>query len=99
MYSDILFKVEQVIKSRKIHPKENSYTCVLLSEGPDKIADKIREEAEETIFAGGISGSKIDLANEAADLLYHLMVFLVINDLSIVDVNNVLLDRYNNGSK
>ena len=67
---DGLFDV--IIKKRSADP-ENSYTARLFSRGTNKIAQKVGEEAVETVIAA-TGGGKTELASESADLLYHLLV-------------------------
>ena len=70
-----------VLESRRSASPETSYTARLLGEGPDRIGRKIGEEAAETIIAGmrvrHAGADRGELVGEAADLLYHLLVFLV----------------------
>ena len=62
-----------VIESRRGADPESSYTAKLLSRGPGKIAQKVGEEAVETVIEG-VAGNKDGLVGESADLLYHLLV-------------------------
>jgi phosphoribosyl-ATP pyrophosphohydrolase len=70
-----------VLESRRGADPASSYTARLLEAGPDRIGRKIGEEAAETLIAGmrlrhaGAPAS--ELVGEAADLVYHLMVFLL----------------------
>src|SRR5690606_19664279 len=67
--------LERLIGQRSIERPEGSYTARLLAEGPRRIAQKVGEEGVEVALAG--SGESTDeLASEAADLLYHLLVLL-----------------------
>jgi phosphoribosyl-ATP pyrophosphohydrolase len=70
-----------VLESRRGADAETSYTARLLDAGPDRIGRKIGEEAAETIIAGmrrQHAGAPADeLVAEAADLIYHLFVFLL----------------------
>lgn len=72
----ILEEVYQVIRDRKEHPKEGSYTTYLFNEGINKILKKVGEEAAEVIIAAKDPDDE-PLIYEAADLLYHLLVLLV----------------------
>ena len=75
----------------------SSYTARLLEEGPDRIAQKVGEEATETIIAGlrlRPDGGAEELVGEAADLLYHLMVFLLCNGVTLADVVSELQQRH-----
>lgn len=66
--------LEQTILQRKNEMPENSYTTHLFQKGEEKILKKLGEETIEVILA---RDSKKDTVYETADLLYHLMVFLV----------------------
>ena len=64
-----------VIESRKGGDVSRSYTAKLFAGGIDKIAEKLGEEAVETVIAA-VKGSDGELVGESADLLYHLLVLL-----------------------
>ena len=64
----------------------------LLNAGINKIAQKLGEEAVETVVAALMEKNE-NLANEAADLLYHLLVILRARDMSIADVFAILAAR------
>jgi phosphoribosyl-ATP pyrophosphohydrolase len=71
----------QVLESRRAADPTSSYTARLLAAGPDRIGRKIGEEAAETIIAGmrlaHAGAPPAELIGEAADLTYHLLVFLL----------------------
>jgi phosphoribosyl-ATP pyrophosphohydrolase len=69
----ILLKLFEVIKQRKSADPEISYTARLYAKGINKIAQKLGEEAVETVIAA-VSESNEHLVCESADLLYHLLV-------------------------
>ncbi|MDW7982016.1 MAG: bifunctional phosphoribosyl-AMP cyclohydrolase/phosphoribosyl-ATP diphosphatase HisIE [Thermomicrobium sp.] len=71
----ILDELAQVIATRAAEPAPGSYTSALLQQGVDRIARKIGEEAAEVIVAAK-NGDPEPIAQEAADLLYHLLVLL-----------------------
>jgi phosphoribosyl-ATP pyrophosphohydrolase/phosphoribosyl-AMP cyclohydrolase len=71
---DILRVLEGVVADRRRRPKKGSYTSALLAD-PARLRDKLIEEACELGMAAK-SGRKSDVAGEAADLLYHLLVLL-----------------------
>lgn len=77
---------------RKEHPKEGSYTNYLFDKGLDKILKKVGEEATEVII-GAKNADKAEIANETADVLYHLAVMLVETGVSPADVQAVLETR------
>jgi phosphoribosyl-ATP pyrophosphohydrolase len=69
-----------------------SYTSKLLKDGPQKCAKKLGEEAVETVIALTSEG-KSDVANETADLLYHLFVALKSRDISLAEIGDALAKR------
>jgi phosphoribosyl-ATP pyrophosphohydrolase/phosphoribosyl-AMP cyclohydrolase len=90
---DFLPKLQGVIDQRKKEMPEGSYTTHLFTKGIDKIAQKVGEEAVETIIEAKNTNDNL-LLNESADLLYHLMVLLSARNLSIKDVENILAERH-----
>ena len=87
-----LDKLFQRVASRKGADPSTSYTTKLLSEGRLKCAKKLGEEAIETSLAA-VAQDKAALANESADLLYHLLVLWAACDLAPEDVYDVLRQR------
>ena len=81
----ILDRLYKVIDSRKGADPQKSNTARLFAKGTDKIAQKLGEEAVETLIEG-IRGRKKDLAAESADLLYHLLVLWADRDLKPSEV-------------
>jgi len=89
MSNDVLVQLAATIHARRAASAEASYTRQLLDAGPAKCATKLGEEAVETVMAG--AGESADrLKEEAADLLYHLLVLLEARDVAIADVLAVL---------
>lgn len=85
-----------IILDRKLNPQEGSYTNSLFEAGRDRIAQKVGEEAVEVIIAsGGHTASRQRLIEESADLIYHLLVLLVANNVSLADVEAELEQRHN----
>ena len=76
MDNHTLQRLYQVVLDRKERPQEGSYTCYLFDQGLDKILKKVGEECAETIIAAK-NGVEVDTVGEVSDLLYHLMVLLV----------------------
>jgi len=72
----------EIIAARKGADPESSWTAKLLSQGPEKCAEKFGEEAVEAIIEA-VKGDKARLTSEAADVLYHLLVMLAARDVSI----------------
>ena len=89
MNIDELFSV---IDKRVKNKTKNSYTNKLLSLGPKKIAQKFGEEANELII-DYLSGSKKRTIEEAADVIYHLLVLLRSKRISISEINKELAKR------
>ncbi len=85
--------LQQVIDKRKIEMPEESYTTKLFEKGINKIAQKVGEEAVELIIESKDNNNGLFL-NEAADLIYHLLVLLSVKNHSIQDVINVLGERH-----
>ncbi len=71
--AEILDRLYRTIRSRKGGDPETSYTAKLFARGRGKIAQKLGEEAVETVIEA-VRGDKDALAAESADLLYHLLV-------------------------
>ena len=69
----VLDRLYQAILGRRGGDPERSHTARLFQKGTPKIAQKVGEEAVETVIAG-VAGDKAGLAHESADLLYHLLV-------------------------
>lgn len=87
-----LFHLEEVILSRYQDRPSQHYTTVLFDEGLKRIAQKVGEEGVEVALAASC-GDKSETLNEAADLLYHLLVLLVAKQLSLNEVNLLLKQR------
>ena len=92
MSQDTLDKVFETIKSRKNADPEQSYVASLYQKGTAKIAQKVGEEAVETCIEA-IQGDKEKLAEESADLLFHLMVLWADAGIEIEDITQVLEKR------
>ncbi|MCH9823970.1 MULTISPECIES: phosphoribosyl-ATP diphosphatase [Lentibacter] len=80
-----LDELEAIIATRAKASPEDSWTAKLLAQGRDKVAEKLGEEAIETVIEA-VKGNKAGLTSEAADLLFHLLVVLYANEVSISDV-------------
>lgn len=88
----VLDRLYRVIVERKGADPATSNTARLLAKGPEKIAQKLGEEAVETVIEG-VRGSKRELAEESADLLYHLLVLWAARALKPEAVWAALLRR------
>ena len=87
--SDELFltQLEAVISQRIGTPSADSYTSRLAAAGTKRIAQKVGEEAVEVALAA-TAGDRDEFVNETADLLYHLLVLLADQDVSLADIDN-----------
>jgi len=88
----VLDRLYKVIESRKGADPARSGTARLFAKGTEKIAQKVGEEAVETIIEG-LKGKKKDLASESADLLYHLLVLWADRNLKPAEVWATLSQR------
>ena len=88
-----LTQLESVIRQRIENPSETSYTARLLEQGASRIAQKVGEEGVELALAS-VSGTDEDVRNEAADLVYHLVVLLSARNISLADVCDTLEARH-----
>ncbi|MBS91926.1 MAG: phosphoribosyl-ATP diphosphatase [Rickettsiales bacterium] len=85
-------ELKEIIKERRRTMPTNSYVAKLFKKGKVKIANKLGEEAVETISAF-LSEGKDEILEESADLIFHLMILLEFNELSIEDVLGILEKR------
>lgn len=76
-----LYELEQLLGERKSADPASSYTARLYASGTKRIAQKVGEEGLETALAATVHDRE-ELTNEAADLMYHLLVLLQDQDLS-----------------
>ncbi len=83
--SVILTDLADVIAQRASTPNEGSYTTKLLTAGVDRIGKKIGEEAAEVIIAAK-NGARAEVAWEVADLLYHTLVLLQQQGMTLEDI-------------
>ena len=88
----VLPELAELVSSRRGADPEASYTARLLSGGPRRPAEKVVEEAGEAA-AAALVGTDDELANESADLLYHLLVMLASRGVSLERAVAVLRDR------
>ena len=88
-----LDQLGRLIAERHKTMPEGSYTTSLFSEGKARIAQKVGEEGVELALAR-MKDDSAEMASEAADLLFHMMVLLEDAGLSLADAINVLQDRH-----
>lgn len=87
-----LAKLDSVIENRYLHPVDGSYTTQLFQQGTKRIAQKVGEEGVEVALAA-VAGTKNELADEVADLLFHLLVLLKNQQLPFDAIMKVLQTR------
>jgi phosphoribosyl-ATP pyrophosphohydrolase/phosphoribosyl-AMP cyclohydrolase len=92
----MLEELARVVAERAAAPPEESYTARLLSKGPDQVLKKIGEEATEVVLAGRAQSDE-RLAEETADLLYHLLVALRLREVPLARVMDELRRRRSGG--
>ena len=85
--------LQSVIQGRHREMPEGSYTSRLFTRGVNKIAQKVGEEAVETVIEA-VAGNRDALVYEASDLVYHLLVLLEATGLSIADLERELARRH-----
>lgn len=93
VHASFLFDLERLIQERKKDAPAGSYTTSLFAAGTPKIAQKVGEEAVETIIEA-MKGDRDRFLNETGDLLYHLLVLLADQGVTLQDVEGVLRSRH-----
>lgn len=89
----VLRILADTINERVNNPQEGSYTNYLLNKGVEKICKKVGEEATEAVIAS-MKNDNVELANELADLLYHIFVLMQAQGIKYEDVLKVLQSRH-----
>jgi phosphoribosyl-ATP pyrophosphohydrolase/phosphoribosyl-AMP cyclohydrolase len=90
---DFLITLQDLIDRRRQEMPEGSYTTSLFKKGINKIAQKVGEEAVELVIEAKDDSRELFL-NEAADLVYHLLVLLTAKGYRIEDVVDILEKRH-----
>ncbi|MCY4446253.1 MAG: bifunctional phosphoribosyl-AMP cyclohydrolase/phosphoribosyl-ATP diphosphatase HisIE [Rhodobacteraceae bacterium] len=88
-----LNRLERLIKTRNQKRPEGSYTTTLFNKGAYKIAQKVGEEGVELALAK-VKEDRSEILNEAADLMFHIMVLLESSGLGLDEVSRVLAERF-----
>jgi len=91
----LLAELDELVEYRRQHPEAEpgSYTVRLFEKGLARIAQKVGEEAVETVIEA-MAGDKAGLTSEAADLVYHLLVLLRVSGSSLSELLQVLAQRH-----
>lgn len=83
----------ELIRGRKTNPQEGSYTTYLFQNGLDKILKKIGEESTEVIITAKDNDPK-ETIYEISDLVYHVMVMMIQQGISLEDIRRELASRH-----
>lgn len=78
-----------VIQKRIREKQEGSYVASVIAEGVDRAIQKVGEEAVEVVIAAK-NGERQRIISESADLLFHLLILLAMQDISLEDIGNEL---------
>jgi phosphoribosyl-ATP pyrophosphohydrolase/phosphoribosyl-AMP cyclohydrolase len=89
---NFLFELEGTIRDRKANPSDTSYTTKLFQKGINKIVQKVGEEAVELVIEAKDDDDEL-FKDEAADLLYHLLVLFAEKEVALKDVLDKLKKR------
>ena len=90
---NFILHLEEIIADRYDNPKEGSYVNKLQRKGLNKIAQKVGEEAVETVIAA-LNETEIDLINESSDLIFHLLMLLREKGLNLEKIAKNLEERH-----
>ncbi|MEX0661370.1 MAG: phosphoribosyl-ATP diphosphatase [Balneolaceae bacterium] len=89
---EFLYDLERLLITRKAELPKGSYTSKLFKKGIDKIAQKVGEEAVETIIASK-NKKQSETVGESADLIFHLLVLLVEKEIPLDTVIQEMMVR------
>ncbi|PSP52623.1 phosphoribosyl-ATP diphosphatase [Halobacteriales archaeon QH_3_68_24] len=91
---DVLDELFAVIEDRKANLPEDSYTASLFTheKGENAVLEKIGEETTELLLAAK-DDDREEIAHESADIVYHLLVLLAMNDMDLSDLRAELRER------
>jgi phosphoribosyl-ATP pyrophosphohydrolase/phosphoribosyl-AMP cyclohydrolase len=90
---NFILELESIIRNRYEEPQEGSYVNKLRKKGLNKIAQKVGEEAVETVIAA-LAETETDMINESSDLVFHLLVLLREKGLSLETIAKNLEARH-----
>lgn len=90
---NFIFELEKIINDRYTNPVEGSYVNKLRSKGLNKIAQKVGEEAVETVIAA-LNETENDFINESSDLIFHLLVLMKEKNVSLKTIVENLAERH-----
>ena len=90
---NFILQLEGIVTDRYENPLEGSYVNKLHAKGLNKIAQKVGEEAVETVIAA-LAETETDMVNESSDLIFHLIVLLKEKGLSLERIAKNLEERH-----
>ena len=90
--TDAFRDMYNVVANRRENPQEGIYTCYLFDKCIDKILKKCGEECTEMVIAAK-NHDNDELANEINDLLYHMVVLMVQNGVTVDDIEKIMVER------
>ncbi|MGB3721828.1 MAG: phosphoribosyl-ATP diphosphatase [Pacificimonas sp.] len=90
--TDTLNRLAQIIETRRAASPDESHTARLMARGRAKIAEKVGEEAVETVIAA-VQDDRAALVSESADLLFHLAVLWADAGICVADIDAELARR------
>jgi phosphoribosyl-ATP pyrophosphohydrolase/phosphoribosyl-AMP cyclohydrolase len=90
---NFILQLESIVADRYEHPQEGSYVNKLHAKGLNKIAQKVGEEAVETVIAA-LAETETDMINESSDLVFHLIVLLREKGLNLERIAKNLEERH-----
>jgi phosphoribosyl-ATP pyrophosphohydrolase len=90
---EFLSTLESLIQKRLDKPDASSYTAQLAATGIQRVAQKVGEEAVEVALAS-MSGDRAEVLAESADLVYHLLVLLNVQHITLSEVVSTLEARH-----
>ncbi len=93
--NDFIHELFSLLKTRKKDLPDNSYTTSLFKKGINQIAQKVGEEAVETVIAAK-NNDRNELINETSDLVYHLFVLLIEQGIEFDEIVDCLKNRHIN---
>ncbi len=95
---NFLTTLENIVRQRLEDKPDDSYTAQLVSKGDKRVAQKVGEEAIELALAAA-AGTRAEQLEEAADLVYHLIVLIADKGISLGEVVKVLRQRHESSKK
>ena len=90
---EFLSKLESIIDERVRDAETDSYTASLIAAGSQRVAQKVGEEGVELALAA-VAGDRSEILDEAADLVYHLLVLLRDHEITLAELSATLEARH-----